>query len=408
MFEELRARLASTFRGTGSFSPDSVEDLAKCRKIVRELLDSDRFGYLIDLTSPSSPAPARIHFVPAGHFDEAHAERARCFDWQGFYQEFSEVFGLLRAEWRRRYDYVMLDARTGLTDIGSITTVVLPSRLVVVFSPNNQSLSGAVEVSRQAFEMHRRIAPEPLAILPLLARVEPGEKALRGEWVQRAAGAFSKLFLELYGNEGCDWVRYFESLHVPHGTYYSYDERIAVVEQLERGLGSLTEAYEGFLECVQCASVAEWESRTRSKAHVVDVDRAVLMQFDAPFEAPAWLSVERVIRIPDPQVRAGVTAVELRQVPVSRAAWSRAVREIELGIERDRAGLRGAPHVFVMSPYAAAVLLGRKLDQLARAVPLYLYQFDTAAGDWMLFSAPAAHVSIPAIEPFSEAGPDHA
>jgi hypothetical protein len=53
-----------------------------------------------------------------------------------------------------------------------------------------------------------------------------------------------------------------------------------------------------------------------------------------------------------------------------------------------------------MAPYPAAVLFGRRLDALARAYPLYIYQWDPGSGDWQPFSVPTAHVTAPEPKPF--------
>jgi hypothetical protein len=40
---------------------------------------------------------------------------------------------------------VLIDSRTGLTDIRGICTMLMPEKLVVVFTPNRQSLTGVID-----------------------------------------------------------------------------------------------------------------------------------------------------------------------------------------------------------------------------------------------------------------------
>ena len=49
----------------------------------------------------------------------------------------------LRNEWRSEFDFVLVDSRTGVTDIGGICTIQLPDILVLVFTATWQSLNGA-------------------------------------------------------------------------------------------------------------------------------------------------------------------------------------------------------------------------------------------------------------------------
>ena len=44
--------------------------------------------------------------------------------------------GRLRDELKKRYDFILLDSRTGLTDIGGICTVQLPDLIVMVSTPS--------------------------------------------------------------------------------------------------------------------------------------------------------------------------------------------------------------------------------------------------------------------------------
>ena len=44
---------------------------------------------------------------------------------------------------RRRYHYILIDSRTGVSDTSGICTVQMPDLLVVCFTYNNQSIEGA-------------------------------------------------------------------------------------------------------------------------------------------------------------------------------------------------------------------------------------------------------------------------
>ena len=56
----------------------------------------------------------------------------------------------LKAQWRATIspDYVLIDSRTGHTDVGGICTRQLPDSVVVLFFPNDQNLRGIESVVR--------------------------------------------------------------------------------------------------------------------------------------------------------------------------------------------------------------------------------------------------------------------
>lgn len=90
-----------------------------------------------------------IDIMPAGRVDDKYSLRYSRLDW-GYLYDDKEGFLLmedLRAQWGAMgYDYVLIDSRTGLTDIGGICTRQLPDAVVVVFFPNEQNLSGLTQV----------------------------------------------------------------------------------------------------------------------------------------------------------------------------------------------------------------------------------------------------------------------
>lgn len=73
----------------------------------------------------------------------------------------------------KRYDYVLIDSRTGLSDIAEICTVQMPDDLVVCFTLSDQSIDGA---SRIAQHIHDRYRERGIRILPVPMRIDEGEK----------------------------------------------------------------------------------------------------------------------------------------------------------------------------------------------------------------------------------------
>lgn len=222
---------------------DSAKD------IIASLLDESHFVITAVINNPKPPPSERIelHFMPAGYFDPEYPQRVHSFDWQHFYEMHGDIFPVLIEELRSRYDYVLIDSRTGITDIGSVCTVLLPDKLVLAFSPNAQSLHGAVEIARQAVRHRSLILPKsPLGLFPLPGRLEDAEKELQEKWISDAKEQFEQVFRDVYGGE-VNLNTYFNLVRIQHKSFYSYGEKIAAEHEPDDVTGSMAAAFSTFV-----------------------------------------------------------------------------------------------------------------------------------------------------------------
>ena len=81
------------------------------------------------------PGDGIIDLVPAGRQDDLYSTKVTSFDWSNFYENLGGggFLEALRRDMRQRYDYVLIDSRTGLSDTAGICTVQLPDILVNCF-----------------------------------------------------------------------------------------------------------------------------------------------------------------------------------------------------------------------------------------------------------------------------------
>lgn len=88
----------------------------------------------------------RLWVMPSGQNDPEYARKLAGINWQHLYdkQQGYLMFEDMKAQWEKVYhpDYVLIDSRTGHTDIGGICTRQLPNAVVVLFFPNEQNLNG--------------------------------------------------------------------------------------------------------------------------------------------------------------------------------------------------------------------------------------------------------------------------
>ncbi len=186
-------------------------------------------------TVPLPEAGDRLALMTAGAQDESYVRRVQALDWPALYERhgFGNFLEGLRNEWKARYDFVLVDSRTGITDIGGICTVQLPDQLVVLFTANDQSFVGALDVVRRAAEQRNKLPYDRagLLTLPIATRFEMRvEYRMAQEWLQRFARDLEPIFSEWAQAE----VKALDLLNftrTPYVAYWSFGEKLPVVDE---------------------------------------------------------------------------------------------------------------------------------------------------------------------------------
>jgi len=179
-----------------------------------------------------------VFILRAGRNDDGqYSRRVGTFDWEGLFKRAPGVYRAFGEKLAERYRYVLIDSRTGVTDISGICTYLLPERLVVVFTPNRQSLTGVRELIERATS-YRRGSDDlrPLLVFPLPSRIEASLQDLRARWrfgdpdrdVIGYQPMFQELFTAAYALAQCDLAAYFDDVQIQQTPDYAYGEEIAV------------------------------------------------------------------------------------------------------------------------------------------------------------------------------------
>jgi MinD-like ATPase involved in chromosome partitioning or flagellar assembly len=216
--------------------------------------------YIVKINYPS------LYLMPAGKFDDGfYSSRVNQFDWADFFDKYPLVIKQFAEYLRKKYKFVLIDSRTGYTDISGICTSIMPEKLVTVFTPNRQSVSGVVEMIRRATDYRKQSDDlRPLMIFPLPSRIETGESILQKEWrfgnsehegyqIQIATA-----LKNVYDLENCDLTNYFDKYKLQYIPRYSYGEELAVLSERSEDRLSLAYSFENFSEKI-LGSESPWE-----------------------------------------------------------------------------------------------------------------------------------------------------
>ncbi|HZF50402.1 MAG TPA: AAA family ATPase [Polyangiaceae bacterium] len=126
-------------------------------------------------------AGGSIHLMPAGHVPSApYWRKLAQLSWHDlFYAEGARgipFFLELKERIAREFepDFLLIDARSGITELGGVATTLLPDQVVCLLANNPESLDGARAVLRGIRRTPRLPGQDPVEILPLVARIPKG------------------------------------------------------------------------------------------------------------------------------------------------------------------------------------------------------------------------------------------
>jgi MinD-like ATPase involved in chromosome partitioning or flagellar assembly len=193
-----------------------------------------------------------ISLLAAGRQDKMYARRINEFSWDEFYAKW-HGFGFiehLKQELKafNGTEIILVDSRTGVTDIGGICTLQLPDAVVLLFALNEQNIRGAESVaekiSRKATEIEGREHPPILIIRP--SRVEGrGNQDEKIKWRDFAA---LRLGDYLSDDDRTDARRFIEKKNIPYIGDYSYGETPLAVQK--DPLGEMAESFMDLAESI--------------------------------------------------------------------------------------------------------------------------------------------------------------
>lgn len=197
--------------------------------------------YIRTFDLPGSKVP--ISLMVAGKQNASYIERLRALVWEALYEEhdLGKILEGMRGKWKEDYDFILVDSRTGVTDIGGISTIQFPDIFAFFFTANYQSLDGAVDIVKRVLREHKRLPYDRggLITLPVLSRFDMREEYEKGkEWI----GIVEDKVRPFYS----DWLHkeisigdIIEVTTVPYMSYWSFGERLAVVEDQKRDSESI-------------------------------------------------------------------------------------------------------------------------------------------------------------------------
>ena len=104
-----------------------------------------------------------------------YARKLAQIDWGVLYEQYDGylLFEDLKEQWRNSFqpDYVLIDSRTGHTDVCGICTRQLPNAVVILFFPNAQNLRGLIKVVSDIRTQRKQPGAKPIELQFVMSNV---------------------------------------------------------------------------------------------------------------------------------------------------------------------------------------------------------------------------------------------
>lgn len=239
---DLFISIESTLKDSKFNSSEKVEDLFEKVNVSRYITETNIHN---------------LKLLKAGCVNENYSTKVNSFKWNELYNRAPWLFSSLAQYLSKQYEYILIDSRTGITDTAGICTMLMPEKLVLVFTPNQQSLAGLLDMIPNAIDYRKQSDDlRPLVIFPLPSRIDTSEPTLRNNWrygnPEKSLKGYQPLFESLFKTEydlsECNLKRYFDDVQLQHVPAYSYGETIAVnTEKDTKDRLSLSASYDRFV-----------------------------------------------------------------------------------------------------------------------------------------------------------------
>lgn len=211
-------------------------------------------NFIYPIYSQQPDGGGALYLIPAGRRAGSEyaefTERVRTFDWDDFYLNWEGglFFDWFRNEARSIADVVLIDSRTGITEMSGICTYHLADAVILLAATNEQNLEGTKLIAESLVRRREKESADQdtnrrqmLKMLAVPSRVEMSESP--------SLKRFKDLFereLGQYNQES--GVRFntnaFDDLKIPYVARYAYFETLAMREPDQPVARDVISAYE--------------------------------------------------------------------------------------------------------------------------------------------------------------------
>jgi serine/threonine protein kinase/MinD-like ATPase involved in chromosome partitioning or flagellar assembly len=249
------------------FSPETAPDLPfeKPEDLARDIY-------------AQQPSGARLRLITAGRRSRgdfaSYAQSVLTFDWDDFYANWKgePYFEWLREKLNEAADIVLIDSRTGVTEMGGVCTYQLADVVVLLCAPNQQNIDGIYRMAKNFThpDVRKSRRDRPLEVVIVPARVEDrAESGAYNEFSDDFIAKFDPLISDSLKSE----IGSFWELEIPYVPYYAFNEIVAVRERHKKFAEDIVGSFTTIMKTMICLEPENSRVRQKVSGNLRNVSR---------------------------------------------------------------------------------------------------------------------------------------
>lgn len=178
---------------------DYIDAFTSTHEVPKNIRD-----FSIDL-NPANKFFEKIQLIPAGNIDDPfYWRKLSCINWSSmFYEENSKGVQFFldlkhKIETELQPDFLLIDSRTGITDIAGITLKLLADEAVILAANNKENLYGSKKIIKSLVSQENSLLGKSPKITFILTRLPytdtPNDKGKEFQIIERKTFEFRKEF----------------------------------------------------------------------------------------------------------------------------------------------------------------------------------------------------------------------
>ncbi len=205
------------------------------------------------LTQIKTENNSNLFLLTSGRKDENYVTKVQNLNFFDLYNKYEggDFLEEIRSHWKKEFDIILIDSRTGLTDSSGVCSIHMPDVLMILFTATEQGLKGTLDVVSKSKQKHQELIYDRLKLkaFPIATRFDNSELKLTEEWLNKFAKELNDIYKDFINNyeEGNNEIMPLDILvktKVPYISFYSYGEKLPLLEQGGSDPNSIGYVYE--------------------------------------------------------------------------------------------------------------------------------------------------------------------
>jgi MinD-like ATPase involved in chromosome partitioning or flagellar assembly len=219
------------------------------------------------------PSGGYIDFIGAGRQGGTYSERVNSFDWKRFYElGGADLLTTEKNHLSARYDWVLIDSRTGVSDTSGVCTIQMPDSIVACFTLNRQSIDGVTAILQSIRAFHSAsVDGSKIEFFPVATRIENAEQAR----LEVARGYARSALAEFVPRKWQLGLRdYWDKMEIAYRPAYAFEEILAAFGDATGATGAADTMLSQVETMAQCIT----DDQTLRFPEILEADRTRVLE----------------------------------------------------------------------------------------------------------------------------------